>query len=503
MWESAPQAGSLSLRRLLADAGFDGAQFIGAADILVKACTHDSRRCLPGDLFVALVGSRRDGHDYAREATARGASSVLVERFLPLEGRPMCIVGDTREAYGRICQALAGQPSRKLKTIGVTGTSGKTTVSCLIASVLQAAGLRVGLSGTLGACDGDKIKGTKTTTPHADVLARWMSDCLSAGCTHAVLETSSVALAQKRVAGIELDAVCLTNVRREHLDRHGSLGNYRKIKGRIFGQLAAEGFVVLNADDPTSVGFLAELQHPTLTVGLKTHGEIRAAAVERFPSEQTFLLTIGADTAPVRTSIIGDHHLYNCMLAAAIGAGYGIGLSTIVRGLEAVERVPGRMERIECGQPFGVFVDSAHTPDGLATTLRTLRQVTDGKLICVFAAGRDRDRPKRPLLGRAVECGADVGILTRDDAHHEYAEVAADVLRGCDRPKQVHLVSQRAEAIGWALAQAMPGDCVLLAGKGHEKYVVSDGQPPIDDRQLAQSWLYQYAPTNVAAAKAA
>jgi UDP-N-acetylmuramoyl-L-alanyl-D-glutamate--2,6-diaminopimelate ligase len=471
MWDAAPQAGSLSLRRLLAEAAIDGAAFIGASDIQVTTCTHDSRRCLPGDLYAALVTPGRDGHDFVREATARGATALLVERLMPSPGVPMCVVGDTREVYGRICQTLAGNPSGRLKTIGVTGTSGKTTVSCLIASVLQAAGYRVGLSGTLGACDGATVKSTKATTPHADALARWMSDCLRAGCTHAVLETSSAA--------------------------------YRNIKGRIFRHLATDGFVVLNADDPSSVGFLSELQHPTLTVGIKTHGEIRATAVERFRSEQTFLLSIGGDTTPVRTSIIGDHHIYNCMLAAAIGAGYGIGLATIARGLEAVERVPGRMERIECGQPFGVFVDSAHTPDGLATTLRSLRQVTEGKLICVYAAGRDRDRSKRPLIGRAVECGADVGILTRDDSRHEYAEVAADVLRGCDRPRQVHLVSERAEAIGWALAQALPGDCVLLAGKGHEKYVVVDGEPAIDDRELAQSWLYQYAPTNIATAKAA
>jgi UDP-N-acetylmuramoyl-L-alanyl-D-glutamate--2,6-diaminopimelate ligase len=498
MWDAVPQAGSLSLRRLLPDA-----QLVGGDDIHVTACTHDSRRCLPGDLFVALVGAQRDGHDFIRQAVARGAAAVLCERLAPSHGAPMCIVEDTRFAFGQICQALAGEPSRKLKVIGVTGTSGKTTVSCLIASVLQAAGLNVGLMGTLGACDGATIKATPATTPHADALARWMSDCIRAGCTHAVLEASSVGLAQRRIAGIELDAVCLTNVRREHLDTHGSLANYRRIKGRIFSQLAADGFIVLNADDPTSVGFLAEVQHPTLTVGLNTAGELRATPIERFRSEQTFLLTIGSDTATVRTSIIGDHHLYNCLLAAAIGAGYGIALSTIVRGLEAVERVPGRMDRVECGQPFGVFVDSAHTPDALATTLRALRHVTEGRVICVYAAGRDRDRSKRPLVGRAIECGADIGILTRNDSHQSYTDVAADVLRGCDRPKRMHLVSDRAEAIGWALAQAAPGDCVLLAGKGHEKYVISDGEPAIDDRQLAQSWLYQYAPTNVSAAKAA
>ena len=217
--------------------------------------------------------------------------------------------------------------------------------------------------------------------------------------------------------------------------------------------------------------------------------------VEQFASEQTFLLTAGNDTVPVRTRMIGTHHIYNCLTAAAVGLTYGIDLMAVVRGLEAVDYVPGRLQRVECGQPFGVFVDYAHTPDALAASLRALRQVTAGRLICVFGAGGDCDRQKRPLMGREAEKLADRLVLTSDNPRSEDPlDIIDEILTGFRQPPAAKVIVDRTAAIEWALARAEPGDCVLIAGKGHEDYqIIGDERLALDDREIAETWLYARA----------
>ena len=490
-----PEGGRrISLRRLL-----PAARFVAAADIEVISCSRDSRRVRPGDLFVALPGNVHDGHDFAPEAARRGAAALLAQRPLPGIGLPTCCVPDTREAYARLCQALAGSPGERLRVIGITGTNGKTTTSCLVASVLSTAGYPVGLLGTLGGFDGLDFEDSTLTTPPPEELARWLARMVANGCSHAVLEVSSHALDQSRIAGITLDAACVTNVRRDHLDYHRSILDYRMTKSRLLGYLSGEGFAVVNADDPTSASYLAEIHGPVLTVGIRSAAEISATVIERFLSEQTFLLTAGSETLPVRTRMIGTHHVYNCLVAAAVGLAYGVDLVTVARGLEAVEHVSGRLQRLECGQPFGVFVDYAHTPDALSGSLGTLREVTGGRLICVFGAGGDRDQGKRPLMGRAVERGADLAVVTTDNPRTEDPmAIQDDILRGFQRPERTEVIPDRAEAISWALAQAQPGDCVLIAGKGHEKrQIIGTKRIPFDDREVARQWLYQMQPAGV------
>ena len=357
---SSAATSSVRLRQLFPDA-----EFFGAWNQPVRACSSDSRSCQPGDLFIARVGTDRDGHDYAEEAVSNGASAILTERLLPADV-PQCIVPDTRIAHGQLCQALAGNPSQSLKVIGITGTNGKTTTTCLVASILQVAGFQPGLLGTLGYCDGNTTDRAPLTTPSTPELADWLRRMVVNGCTHAVMEVSSHALAQHRVAGVTFDAIAVTNVRRDHLDFHGSLTAYRSAKRRLFEHLSPEGFAVVNADDPVAANYLSSFNGPALTVGMTNHAEISALLVERSVSEQTFLLSAGCDTVPVRTRMIGDHHISNCLVAAAIGLTYGIDLHDVVRGLEAIDHVPGRLERIECGQSFGAFVDYAHTPDALS-----------------------------------------------------------------------------------------------------------------------------------------
>ncbi|HEX3998006.1 MAG TPA: UDP-N-acetylmuramoyl-L-alanyl-D-glutamate--2,6-diaminopimelate ligase [Pirellulales bacterium] len=484
-----PLTRSISLRQL-----FPKAKFFGADDIIVSSIAGDWQEVAEGDLFAALVGSRADGHHHVDDALRHGATAVLAERFVPTGGLPLCVVPDTRVAFARIAQALVDNPSRRLKVIGVTGTSGKTTTSWLIRGILEAAGHATGMLGTIELSDGQWSSPSPETTPSAAVLAQWLSRMESVGCSHAVMEISSEALSQGRIEGIELHAACITNVRRNHLDIHNTLANYRSAKAKIFSYLATDGFAVLNADDPVAASFASAVTAPLLTAGMRAMAEVTAEVVDRSMSEQTFLLTAGCDTVAVRTRMIGDHHVSNCLIAATTGLVWGFELSEIARGLERVEKVPGRMERIECGQSFGVFVDYARTSDALAAALDTLREVTPGRVICVFGAEGEQDRDQRPLLAAEVERQSDLAVLTQTNPRCEPpTRILRDVLRGFERPNIVEVIPDRTDAIGWALSQAEAGDCVLIAGRGHEEQqFVGNRRLAIDDRQSARQWLYSH-----------
>ena len=485
------QIRGISLRKILPNS-----RFFGAQDIFLGSCCADSRLCKPGDLFVAVDGPCEDGHQYARQAVENGAVAVLGERMVPVEV-PMCVVDDSREAYGKLCQALMGNPSEQIQVIGVTGTSGKTTVSMLIASVLEVAGHRPGVMGSLGFSDGldsTSVYGNKITPAK---LAHWLARVNANRCSHAVLELSSIDLATRQMAGIQLDIACLTNVKRRNIDFHGSVLKYRQAKGRVFRQLAPGGLAVINSDDPASKFLLSQIRHPLLTVGIKNPAELNATSIERRLSEQTFLISAGSETVPVCTKIIGDQHIYNCLTAAAVGLVYGIDLPTIVRGLEAVSVVPQHLERIECGQGFGVFVDSVCTPDSLANSLRTLRQVTRGRLICVYGAPGDRDRDNRPLLGRAVERLADTGVITSDIPGTEPPlAIMHEILDGYDRPSRSQVIPDRIHAMNWALQHARPTDSVLITGSPVRHQQEHNGiMTSFTDPEFVREWLYESVKT--------
>jgi UDP-N-acetylmuramoyl-L-alanyl-D-glutamate--2,6-diaminopimelate ligase len=473
-----------------------GGEFVGASDILATRVCVDSRACEPGDLFVAIVGSEDDGHNHIEQALANGASGIVAEQYVPTSGRPLCIVPDSRIALGHIVQALAGNPASQLKLIGITGTNGKTTTTLLIANILRASGKRVGVLGTLGYCDTKQIAAAPLTTPEAPQFAQWLAQMVAAGCTHAVMEVSSHALAQHRVSGVEFDAIGFTNVRRDHLDFHGSLFNYRAAKLRLLDHVRPEGITVLNTDDAVVAKFVERVHGPALTVGMNGPAEITAQLIERCQSEQTFMLMAGDETVVVRTQMIGDHHISNCLVAAAICLAMGIDLPTVARGIEQTGHVPGRLERIEKGQSFGVFVDYAHTPDGLAASLSTLRKVTAGRLICVFGAGGNRDNGKRPQMGKAVESLADMAIITTDNPRFEDPEeIVWQILAGCEDSAAMECIPDRESAIRRAIELAEPGDCVLIAGKGHEPCQLVAGLAiPCDDRQIAKECLANLQP---------
>jgi UDP-N-acetylmuramoyl-L-alanyl-D-glutamate--2,6-diaminopimelate ligase len=468
---------------------FPAAQVFGDMEIRVSSCCSDANQCQEGDVYVALVDEDGDGHDAAGEAVRRGASAILSERFLPVNV-PIFVVDDTRVAYGQLCQRLAGEPAEALHMIGVTGTNGKTTTSMLIASVLDAGRRQVGVTSTLGYSDSiDNLAANRTTPPAAE-MASLLCRMRTNGCSHAVVELSSRGLAEQRTAGIRFDAAILTNLRRDPMNVHGSAKNYRRAKARLFEQLKPGGFAVINVDDAGSNDLLSELDCPVMTVGQRQPAEVSAQVLERYASEQTFLLRAGNESIPVRTQMIGDAHIANCLSATALGLVIGLDLPTIARGLEAVKRIPSRLDFISCGQDFGVYVDCADTPDRLAACLQALRQVTAGRVLCVYSASDELPANERPLLGRVAEQAADIGIITNSSLNCEPSlRVAHDILDGYERPAKAHTIPGRINAIQWALGHARPGDSLLIAGGSRTGWLGEDTQGT-DDFELARNWLY-------------
>jgi UDP-N-acetylmuramoyl-L-alanyl-D-glutamate--2,6-diaminopimelate ligase len=471
---------AVSLRQTLPKA-----RFLASDDIVAGSAASDWRACRAGDVFFALTTADDDGHERAAEAIERGAVAVVAERLLPVEV-PQALVPDSRVALARVCQALAGNPSAELRAVGVAGSAGKTVTAMLLASVFEAAGEAVGVMSSLGHSDSIEQQPPTSPTPSAPEFATWLARMQVAECKSAVLEFSQRALAERRTSGIQLDAAILTNIHspadRESATRHA----IEKTTARFFRQRKAGGLVILNTDDHRCRRLLTEISGPCLTYAIHSEADITARILERHSSEQTFLLCAGADTAPVRTRIIGDPHISNCLAAAATGLASGLDLETIARGLEAVERVPGRMERLECGQPYSVFVDAADAPEKLALAIKSIRQVTRGRVFVVFGPRGDSDPARHALLGRVIERGAHVAILTsREPGQKHQPQATHDLLDGFQRPQTAHMIPNRKTAVEFALAQAGPGDAVLVAGRG--------AQEPLDDREVACQWLYGHA----------
>ncbi|HEY3391965.1 MAG TPA: UDP-N-acetylmuramyl-tripeptide synthetase [Lacipirellulaceae bacterium] len=459
-------------------------------DLRAASCTSDWRQVERGDVFVAMVEADRDGHDEAVEAVRRGAAAIICERPLPVFDVPQCVVADSRAAYGRLCQALVGDPSRQLKVIGVTGTHGKTTVARLLSSIFRHAGCTFGSLDSFGFSDGfeDRPPLGEILTP--PLLARSLAEMVAAGATHAAVELSSRELSTQVPAGVTLDAVCISQVGRKHLAWHGSLENYRNAKRRIFNYLQTDGVAIINADDPVSVGILSDLNHAALTFGLREQAEIVGEVVEQHINEQIFVITAGDESVAVRTPIIGDHHVLNCLAAAATALAYGLPLSAVARGLEAVEHLPGRMDRILCGQDFAVLVDAANSPEALRASLRAARRATSGRLICVFGTPENFDEAELRATGRVLGAMSDVAVIStsgRMDGTHRACIVIHSGL--ADRRK-ARVILDRHEAIAWALGEATAGDTVLIAGLGDRPHTPGDAaESTVADRAVVQNIL--------------
>ncbi|MDI3256141.1 MAG: UDP-N-acetylmuramoyl-L-alanyl-D-glutamate--2,6-diaminopimelate ligase [Kyrpidia sp.] len=465
----------------------------------VTDVTADSRTVHPGSLFIAVRGHTVDGHAFVDEAHRAGAAAAVVEEVqdTPL---PQIVVPDTRRAAAVLSAVFFRHPSRDMRVIGVTGTNGKTTVTHLIDHLLRGAGARTGLIGTIHTRIGDADEKSINTTPEAVELQRLLARMRDAGVTHVAMEVSSHALELDRVAGTRFHTAVFTNLTQDHLDFHGTMEAYREAKGKLFARLGNEygdrredqSFAVVNLDDPVGKWMARQTVAQTLTYAVDRPADFRARDLDMDQNGTRFVVEAVGRRVVVHLALPGRFSVYNAL--AAMGAGWvqGLDLDQMAVLLHHVPGVPGRMERVDAGQPFGVVVDYAHTPDSLAHVLRTLREFTRGRLIVVFGCGGDRDRGKRPLMGQIAYRGADYAVLTSDNPRTEDPERILDDVEaglveiGADRSRYER-IPDRAEAIRRAVALAGDGDMVLIAGKGHETYqIIGRRKFAFDDRLVAR-----------------
>ncbi|HMP78184.1 MAG TPA: Mur ligase family protein [Pirellulaceae bacterium] len=473
-----------SLRKLLPQA-----KSVGGRDVLVTSCCGNWRECRPNDLYVAVEGSHEDGHDFAQNAIDQGASAIVGERLLAVSA-PQFIVEDSRIALGTICHALSGNPCQHLRTIGVAGTDGKTVISLLIDSILRHANLNCAAATSLRGASDLWDQESPDIPDNSPSIAHWLGSVMAAGRSHAVLEISSLTLAQHGLAGAQLDVAVLGNIRRDHLAFHGTAENYRDVQSRVLKYLRPDGTLILNADDPTSRRLLDVVDVPALTVGIHQPAEITASLLDRQLGLQTFLLTAGGDSAVVSTAMIGKHHIYNCLTAAAVGLALGIDLPTVVAGIERLQPLPVRLECLS-SHPFSVWLDSGRRTSQLAAAIQTIGQETRRRLHVVATIDGRSGSDQLRHLGHLLERVADQVTLTQDRAEPCYDyEPMHQVLDGFETPGQAMVIPNRWRAIEWALSQAEPGDAVLVAGDGRVNVAV-DGESPcwITDRDVCQAWL--------------
>ncbi len=457
-------------------------------DVDITSIVYDSRQAKPGCLFAAVPGLRYDGHDYAADAVQRGAAALLVERPLPELSVPQVVVADTREALGKVGANFYGHPAEKLRVIGVTGTNGKTTTTYMIRSVLEQAGHKVGLIGTIETVVGRKSFPSERTTPESLDLQRILAEMVQEGCTYVVMEVSSHALELKRTAGMRFHCGVFTNLTQDHLDFHVTVDEYFRSKARLFKQL--NSFAVINFDDPHGLAMAAECTVPIVGYGVNNKVQVRAEDIKVEATGTTYALQTAWGRTELALRVTGRFNVYNSLAAAAACLGEGIDVVLVKRGLEALAGVPGRFELVDAGQPFIVIVDYAHTPDGLANVLRAARAMTKGRVIVVFGAGGDRDRSKRPLMGEIAAQLADAVVVTSDNPRSEDpAAICTEILAGVQRhgPVDYLVEPDRRKAIRAAVASARPQDMVIIAGKGHETYQEIQGvRRHFDDREEAR-----------------
>ncbi|MEN6645582.1 MAG: UDP-N-acetylmuramoyl-L-alanyl-D-glutamate--2,6-diaminopimelate ligase [Armatimonadia bacterium] len=468
-------------------------------DVEVTAVTADSRAVTPGSLFVAITGTVSEGHDYLADALKRGAVAVVYQRPEYAAQIPQGVVAVQVAASRRAAAVLAdrfwGHPSGDLTLVAVTGTNGKTTTVHLLESIFQAAGHKTGMIGTLGRRVGEETVVASRTTPDAIELQALLARMRDEGITHVSMELSSHAIDLDRAWGCSFAAALFTNLSQDHLDWHQTMDAYRGSKSRLFSEYAAfaprEMVGAINVDDEAGRLIAAEAKCRVVGYGTGSEAQVRAEGVERSWAGTQMNLVTPTWQTPMRLQLVGQFNVMNALGAAACAWGLGVEQEAIVSGLQALASVPGRLEKVNRGQDFAVLVDYAHTPDALENVLRAARELEPSTLICVFGCGGDRDRTKRPQMGKIAGDLADVVIVTSDNPRSERPEdIVADITAGM-AGTQYEVEVDREQAIHKAIAQAGGGDIVVIAGKGHEDYQEFEGGRKVhfDDREVAAEAL--------------
>ena len=514
----------MKLREYLRDIPLEGALVgnPGSLDCEVREVCDDSRAVEPGDLFVAVRGASSDGHDYLRQALERGAVAAVVESEAAAAGLSfpggIVRVASTRAALGQIAAIRYGEPARALRLVGVTGTNGKTTTSYLIESMLRAAGRKTGVLGTVNYRWGDDpqvVRPAQHTTPGPLELHRTLAEMRAANCTHAIMEVSSHALSQERLSGVRFRVGAFTNLTQDHLDFHGTMDSYFHAKARLMRHLLAspDGVGVIFMDGDYGRRMAGSVVGERLLVSVVDEGA--DVSPKRYQCtidgiEAELSSPLGA--IELRSPLIGRYNLANIVVATGVAIALGLDIATIRKGVAELEGVPGRMERVSNSLGFSVLVDYAHSPDALENVIATLRPLikSDGRLLCVFGCGGDRDRMKRSPMGEVVARGADLAIVTSDNPRTEDPRAIVDMILAGVHKTDMPLVGSaaalgaarrgfcvevdRRRAIQAAVAAARPDDVVLIAGKGHEDYqIIGHTKHPFDDRAVAREALAERA----------
>jgi UDP-N-acetylmuramoyl-L-alanyl-D-glutamate--2,6-diaminopimelate ligase len=470
---------------------------------------HDSRKVKPGSLFVAVRGFHSDGHQFIPQAVQQGAVAVVTEHESPAaadSGTPQIIVEDSRRALALLADAFYGHPSRRLALVGITGTNGKTTTTYLVKSIIEAAGQTTGLIGTIDYRVGEKVYPAPNTTPESLDLQRLLAEMAGLGATYCVMEVSSHALELGRTLGCAFSAAAFTNLTQDHLDFHETMDAYFRSKLLLFTGLSSSQYAVINLDDARSADIIGATKANVITTGMTDRADVHpAGTIQHGIRGLTFEAATPSGTVSLESPLVGRHNICNILTAIGIGTALGFGSDVIARGIKNMKAVPGRMEKVDEGQPFGVVVDYAHTEDALVRLLEAVREIAEKRVVTVFGCGGDRDRTKRPKMGAAAIAGSDVVIVTSDNPRTEeplsiIREVESGMTGGMKMPRvdaapqavsgktPYHVIPDRQVAVAAAIGMAQPGDVVVLAGKGHEDYqIIGSTKIHFDDREVARA----------------
>ena len=466
------------------------AKLIGG-DVEIGGIEHDSRKVTAKDLFVCMEGAHVDGHNFIPQAVSKGAVALLTTRknFTPPENISALIVPDMLNALAVIVPYFYDYPARAMRVIGVTGTNGKTTTTYLLREIFTCAGLNVGLIGTIQILVGDETFPNPNTTPNVIDLQKILVDMRDKNIQVVVMEVSSHALAENRVAGIEFDTAIFTNLTQDHLDFHGTMENYLRAKTKLFDMVSRRGrkqnkIAVINVDDAASSEVLKHCLCKKISYGIKNPADLQAAELEIKSSGMN--LTLNPLSLILTLHLTGLFNVYNVLAAVGAATAENIRLDVIKQALENFRSVPGRFERVFSDMPFEIIVDYAHTPDGVKNVLETAAQIAVGKIITVFGCGGDRDNKKRPIMGKIAEELSDFVIMTSDNPRTEDPEKILDEIAAGMTKKNYERIADRRAAIFRAIELASAGDIVLILGKGHEDYqILNTGKIHFDDREVA------------------
>jgi UDP-N-acetylmuramoyl-L-alanyl-D-glutamate--2,6-diaminopimelate ligase len=462
----------------------------------VTGVAYDSRAVLPGHVFVALKGVRADGATFARDAVARGAIAVVAEQPLSDIGAPVIQVGDARLALAELAADFYGHPSERMRVVGITGTNGKTTTAYLVAAIFEAGGMKCGVIGTVAHHIGDEMRESTHTTPEAPDVQQLLHEMADRGAVACAMEVSSHALALRRVDAMTFSAGVFTNLTRDHLDFHKNMEAYFLAKRRLFEMLPSGAPALINIDDPKGAAIVEASARP-VTYAINRAADITPGPLSFAIEGLAFDIRTPRGTLQARSKLVGRPNVYNILAAVSTAVALDLPFDAIERGVQALDAVPGRFELVS-GPKDGitVVVDYAHTDDALRNLLETARPLARGRLITLFGCGGDRDRTKRPLMGAVASRLSDVLVITSDNPRHEDPErIIEEIQRGitADTRREnapTFAIADRRAAIAKAIDVARPGDMVLIAGKGHEKYqILGDAHVPFDDVAIARELL--------------